>query len=165
MAIFRYKASIPGSKVFMREYEIKGDMTLYDLHEYLTADLDFAPDQMVLFRGLDSAGQVRSEYGLFDMGDGSMDSITVAQTVKAGEETLLYVFDIRKDRYITLAFIGTAEEHPRAHYPRLTAEKGRNPDQFAKGYDDLDQFADATDDIVEDSGVDDGELPEGEEFM
>ena len=40
---------------------------------------------------------VRSEYGLFDMGDGSMDSITVAQTVKAGEETLLYVFDIRKD--------------------------------------------------------------------
>lgn len=165
MAIYKYKASIPGSKVFMREYEVKGDMTLYDLHEYLTADLDFAPDQMVVFRGLDPAGRVCSEYGLFDMGDGSMDSVTIAQTVKNGEPTILYVFDIRKDRYINLAYIDTAEEQPRAHYPRLTAEKGRNPDQFAKGYDDLDQFSDAADEIVEDSGIEDGELPEGEEFM
>jgi hypothetical protein len=51
--VYKYKASIPGSKVFMREYEIKGDTSLYKLHDFLVNDLDFSPDQMVAFRGLD----------------------------------------------------------------------------------------------------------------
>lgn len=165
MAILKYKASIPGSKIFMREYEVREDMTLYDLHEYLVDDLDFAPDQMVIFRGLDAAGNIKSEYGLFDMGDGSMDSVTLSYALKKGEETIQYVFDIRKDRFIILTFIGTSEEHPRAHYPRLTAEKGRNPDQFAKGYEDLDQFAEFSDESTDDSVIEEDELPEGEEYL
>ncbi len=165
MAILKYKASIPGSKVFMREYEVKADMTLYDLHEYLVGDLDFSPDQMVLFRGLSKSGSIKSEYGLFDMGDGSMDSVTLAETLKNDEQTIQYVFDIRKDRCITLTFLEQLLEQPRAHYPRLTAEKGRNPDQFAKGYDDLDQFAELPDETQEDSAIEEDELPEGEEYL
>lgn len=162
--VYKYKASIPGSKVFMREYEIKGETTLYKLHDFLVNDLEFSPDQMVAFRGLDEVENLRSEYGLFDMGDGSMDMVTIEKTIKKGEVSLLYVFDLRKDRVIKLTLMGEVEESRRASYPRLVAEKGRNPEQFASKYDDLDQYSEPMNDSAdEDSSFMDDELPEGEE--
>jgi len=162
--IYRYKASIPGSKVFMREYEIKGETTLYRLHDFLVNDLDFSPDQMVAFRGLDENEKLRSEYGLFDMGDGSMDMVTIEKAIKKGEVNLLYVFDLRKDRVIKLTLMGEVEESRRASYPRLVAEKGRNPEQFANGYDDMDQYSEPMSDSAdEEPSFMDDELPEGEE--
>lgn len=161
--VYKYKASIPGSKVFMREYEIKGDTSLYRLHDFLVNDLDFSPDQMVAFRGLDEGEELRSEYGLFDMGDGSMDMVTVSGTIAKGEVNLLYVFDLRKDRVIKLSLMGEVEESRRASYPRLVAEKGRNPEQFANGYDDLDQYSEPVDDGADEPSFMDDELPEGEE--
>ena len=161
--IYKYRASIPGSKIFMREYEIKGETSLYKLHDFLQNDLDFSPDQMVAFRGLDEGDRFRSEYGLFDMGDGSMDMVTVEKTIKKGEVNLLYVFDLRKDRVIKLTLVGEVEEARRASYPRLVAEKGRNPEQFANGYDDMDQYAEPVDDSSDDLSFMDDELPEGEE--
>ncbi len=167
MAVYRYRASIPGSKVFMREYEIKGNTTLYDLHEYLVEDLGFSPDQMVVFRTLDATEKDRCEYGLFDMGDGSMDCITVDDVIAKKEIHILYVFDLNHNRCIKLTLDGEVAESPRTSYPRLTAEKGRNPDQFAKGYDDLDQFSESADDGGDEVAVDidEEELPEGEEYM
>ncbi len=163
--IYKYRANIPESKIFMREYEIKGDTSLYSLHNFLLNDLGFAPDQMVAFRGLDSKDNLMSEYGLFDMGDGTMDSVTIQKTLSKGETQLLYVFDLRKDKIIKLTFISEVEPAFRASYPRLVAEKGRNPEQFAKKYDDLDQFADPLDDVGEDdSKFMADELPEGEEI-
>ena len=165
MAVYRYRASIPGSKVFMREYEIKGNTSLYDLHEYLLNDMGFSPDQMVVFRGLNSIDKIKSEYGLFDMGDGAMDEVTVQDLIDKEEVAILYVFDLHKDRCIKLSLEGETVEMMRASYPRLVAEKGRNPEQFAKGYDDFDQFIEPVDDGGEDVSIDEEELPEGEEYM
>lgn len=142
---------------------MKGETSLYKLHDFLQNDLDFAPDQMVAFRGLDEQGKFRSEYGLFDMGDGSMDMVTVEKTLAKGEVTLSYVFDMRKDRVINLTFMGDVEQAPRASYPRLVAEKGRNPEQFANGYDDMDQYAEPSDEGTDETLFMDDELPEGEE--
>ena len=161
--VYKYKASIPGSKVFMREYEIKGETSLYKLNDFLINDLDFAPDQMVEFRGADAKGKVKSEYGLFDLGDGSMDMVTIEKTIAKGEEILEYVFDLRKDRVITLTLMGEVAAHPRASYPRLVAEKGRNPEQFADKYDDLDQYSEPMEERDDDSLFLDDELPDGEE--
>lgn len=162
--ILKFKASIPGSKVFMREYEIPAEETLYELNSFLTDDLGFAPDQMVIFRGVDSNGKVRGEYGFFDMGDGSMDAVSVDELIKKGQVTLLYVFDLKKDRYIKLDLIGEVEELLRASYPRLVAEKGRNPEQFAKGYDDFDQIGEPFTDNSEDIVIDEDELPDNGGF-
>ena len=143
---------------------MRGETSLYKFHDFLQNDLEFSPDQMVAFRGLDEGEKFRSEYGLFDMGDGSMDMVTVEKTVKKGEVNLLYVFDLRKDRVIRLTLMGEVEESRRASYPRLVAEKGRNPEQFANGYDDMDQYAEPSMDANEDdSSFMDDELPEGEE--
>ena len=81
-----------------------------------------------------------------------------------GENALLYVFDLRKERVIKLELMGEVEESRRASYPRLVAEKGRNPEQFANGYDDMDQYAEPSMDTNDDdSSFMDDELPEGEE--
>lgn len=160
--IYRFKASIPGSKVFMREYEIKPNTTLYKLHEFLVNDLEFAPDQMVAFKGVNEKGKCTSIYGLIDMGDGTMDAVTIEVAVAKGEVILQYVYDMHNLKIIALEFIGEANEYPRVSYPRLVAEKGRNPDQFEKKYEDFDQYEEPSSDSSEDSFMDD-ELPEGED--
>jgi hypothetical protein len=92
-----------------------------------------------------------------------MDMVTIAKTIGKGEVNLLYVFDIRKDRVIKLSLAGEVEESRRASYPRLVAEKGRNPEQFANGYDDMDQYSEPVDESAEEGSFMDDELPEGEE--
>ncbi|MCI1779190.1 MAG: plasmid pRiA4b ORF-3 family protein [Bacteroidales bacterium] len=138
--ICEYKATIPGSKIFMREYEIDTDISLYALHRFLSSDLEFDPDQIVEFRGVKDNGSMGKEYSVFDFGHGSLDTVSVSATLSAGEHTLLYVYDIRQNRYITLSFEKEAELNPRASYPRLVAERGRNPEQFGKSYEDLEKF-------------------------
>ena len=161
--IYKFKASIPGSKVFMREYEVEGTTTLYEFNEFLVNDLGFSPDQMVVFRGVDKYGEMKSEYGLFDMGDGSMDEVTIERAVKKrGEVELLYIFDLKRSRCIRFDFMETSEELPRISYPRLVAEKGRNPEQFAKGYEDFDQIGESFSENMEGTAIDEDELPENE---
>ncbi len=138
--VYRFKASIPGNKIFMREYEVKGSSSLYALHLYLQNDLGFAPDQIVLFRAIDSKGKVRKEYGLFNLGDGSMDSVTVDKFHNDGFKILEYVYDMFKDRSLQMEIVSTEEELARRAYPRLVAERGKNPDQFSDNYDDFEHM-------------------------
>ncbi|MCK9628114.1 MAG: plasmid pRiA4b ORF-3 family protein [Bacteroidales bacterium] len=143
--VYKFKASIAGNKIFMREYEIRGSMTLYSLHLFLQNDLGFAPDQMVVFRGLNSTDKVKGEYGLFDLGDGAMDSMSLEKVIAKGEIKLQYVYDIYKDKAISLELLSTEEESLRRSYPRLVAEKGRNPEQFSDNYDDFEQMIEMSD--------------------
>lgn len=124
----------------MREYEVRENYSLYSLHLYLVNDLGFAPDQMALFRALDSKGKVKKEYGLFDLGDGSMDSVILSNIINEGYTSLEYVFDMFKERVLLLQQTSIQEELPKRSYPRLIAERGKNPDQFSDNYDDFEQL-------------------------
>ena len=135
--IFRFKATIAGSKTFLRVYEVKASQTLYELHEHIQNELGYAPDQMIEFRTLDKKGKQKHEYGLFDMGDGSIDNISLQALYQNDELSLLYVFDIRNNRAIRLDFMEEDEGNPRKVYPLTIEEKGSAPDQFsAKVIDD-----------------------------
>jgi len=139
---YRFKATIASSKTFLRVYEVKTSQTLYDLHEHIQNDLGYAPDQMIEFRTLDKKGKQKHEYGLFDMGDGSIDNITLQALRQNDELTLLYVFDIRNDRALRLDFMEETEGSPRKVYPLTVEEKGTAPDQFsARTVDDEDEYA------------------------
>ena len=128
--VYQFRATIPESKVFYRVYEIKGDMTLFRFNSYIVDNLGFSPDQMVIFEGYDEKGSLCSEYGLFDMGDGAMDTITFDKVLERGENELHYVFDLRNDRYIKLVYEGETSYLPMRAYPALVEKKGQNPDQF-----------------------------------
>ena len=158
--IHRLKATIDGNKIFMREYEVKGESSLYSFHLFLQNDLGFAPDQMVLFRGLSKTNKQICEFGLFDMGDGTMDKVSVEMAFARGAEFLIYVYNPFKGKGMKLELIGKEEPLSRRSYPRLVAERGRNPDQFSDEYDD---FEPITPHIEGGDSFDPEELSEGEE--
>ena len=187
--VLQFRATIPESKVFYRVYEIKGDMTLFKFNSFIIDNLGFPPDQMVMFEGYDEKGTLCSEYGLFDMGDGAMDTVTFEKVLQRGETELHYLFDLRNDRYIKLVYEGEVSYLPMRAYPALVEEKGQNPDQFRARFeedpavpkfhpvrgldkfaaldDDLDDLDDEDEDDEDDKMFDDGEgeelYDEGEE--
>jgi hypothetical protein len=165
--VYQFRATIPESKIFFRVYEIKGEMTLFRFNSFITDDLGFSPDQMVLFEGYDEKGALCSEYGLFDMGDGAMDTVTFDDVVQRGETELHYLFDLRNNRFIKLVFEGECPFSPMRSYPFLSEEKGQNPDQFRARYEeapavptlhprrDAARFDDPEDDLDDDFDDDD----------
>lgn len=134
--VYQFRATIPESKIFFRVYEIKGEMTLFKFNSFIVDDLGFSPDQMVLYEGYDEAGKLCSEYGLIDLGDGAMDTVTFDSVVQRGETELHYLFDLRNDRYIRLVLEGETSFSPLRVYPCLIDEKGQNPDQFRARYEE-----------------------------
>ncbi|MCL1973749.1 MAG: hypothetical protein FWG54_02900 [Bacteroidetes bacterium] len=136
--IYRYKATLPNRKTFVRVYEIKASTTLYALHLFLQNDLSFAPDQQVFFRSVDDGGKPLNEYGLFDMGNGSMDQVSLEALHQEGVRVFHYVFDIYNGRYLMLQWEGMPEEVPRKTYPRTVLEQGGDLDQFREEHPSLD---------------------------
>lgn len=133
--VYKFKVTLPGNKIFFREYEIKGDTTLFALHKFLVNDLEFAPDQMFAFKGFTKDSKAKSTYGLINYGSGTVDRTTVDMALEKGEEILLYIYDIKKARFLQLTLIEEVEVSPRASYPRVTGERGRLPSQFSSNKD------------------------------
>ena len=94
------------------------------------------------------------------MGDGTMDKVSVEMAFARGAEFLIYVYNPFKGKGMKLELIGKEEPLSRRSYPRLVAERGRNPDQFSDEYDD---FEPITPHIEGGDNFDPEELPEGEE--
>ncbi|MDR0728884.1 MAG: plasmid pRiA4b ORF-3 family protein [Prevotellaceae bacterium] len=128
--IYRFKITFDASKTFFRIYELRGENTLYDFHEHIVNDLNYAPDQIVFFHVKDKTGKALKKYGLFDFGHGSMDEITIDALIARGEKALFYVFDTHSNRALRLTFVETDDELPRKSYPRTVDEKDDAPPQF-----------------------------------
>lgn len=139
--IVKYRATIPASKRFFRDYAFRDGMSLYRVMEFIQNQLGFVPDMMILFQGVTSAGKVSHEYGLFDMGDGSIDNVTLADTLGKEETVLRFVYNLSKNLYIELAFVEECTADPKMTYPCVTDEKGHAPGQFTALYTD-DDFED-----------------------
>lgn len=134
--ILRFRATIPQSKIFYKVYAVKGDMNLFDFNAFILGDLGFAPDQMVIFEGYDEKGVLCGEYGLFDMGDGAMDSVSFGSLVEKGQTEIRYFYDMRNNRYIKLVFEGEETGLTSGIFPMLLDEKGHAPEQFSTSYED-----------------------------
>ena len=96
--------------------------------------MDFPQDQLVLFKALDKDGAVVARYGIFDLGAGTIDSVTLEQTVKAGVASFIYFYDTTNAKSVIVTFEGQAEPRPDAVYPLLVETKGPNPVDFENGY-------------------------------
>ena len=134
--IYKVKATIPISKVFMREFAVRSDMNLFRFNRFLMEELCFSSDQMVIYKAYDSKGICTGQYGMFDLGDGSVDKVTFADLVSRGQMDVVLVYDLRSNRVINLSIEGEIDENPRLSYPATIAEKGHNPSQFADKYED-----------------------------
>ena len=82
--VYKYRITLAGLKGFFRVYLVDGGNSLYTFHKQIRSDLEFPMDQPILFKALDAGGQVVARYALMDIGYGTVDSVTIADTIKAG---------------------------------------------------------------------------------
>ena len=172
--VFKLRVTLSGIKGFFRVYHVNGATTLYTLHKQIRSDLEFPQDQLIMFKALDGAEAVVGRYGLFDLGFGTVDQISLEKAVKAGTASFVYFYDVNNRKSVIITVEG---EEPDARVkpdsPVLTDSKGPNPIEFENGYvayEDLpdeqrhlpgERSSDGLD--LDDEDLDDEDLDEEEE--
>lgn len=132
--IMKYRVSLPGIKGFARVYEIKANSSLYTFSKRMRMDMSFPQDQMVLFKAFDAAGALSARYSVFDLGAGTIDTVTLEQTVKKGETSFVFFYDTTNAKSVNLTFEGVVAERAGVAYPALVESKGPDPIEFEHGY-------------------------------
>lgn len=130
--IYSYRVTLAGIKGFYRIYEMSGATTLYDFHKQMRSDMEFAQDQLIMFKALNDVGGVVARYGLFDLGNGTVDKVTVEQTAKAGVKSFIYFYDVLNKKSVIVTLEGIREGNGGA--PMIVDSKGPNPIEFENGY-------------------------------
>ena len=129
---YKYRVTLAGIKGFYRVYLIDGASTLYSFHKQMRADMEFPQDQLILFKGLDSNGNLVARFGLFDLGAGAVDQISISQTIKNGITSFVYFYDVTNKKSVNIAFEGESPE--KAPSPFIIDSKGPDPIEFENGY-------------------------------
>ncbi|MDD7454776.1 MAG: hypothetical protein PUK70_00755 [Bacteroidales bacterium] len=130
--IYSYRVTLAGIKGFYRIYEMSGATTLYDFHKQMRSDMEFAQDQLIMFKALDDVGGVVARYGLFDLGNGTVDKISVDQTAKAGVKSFIYFYDVLNKKSVIVTLESIREGN--GGVPIIVDSKGPNPIEFENGY-------------------------------
>lgn len=131
--VYRYKVTLAGLKGFFRVYLVNGENSLYKLHKQLQSDLEFPTDQPILFKAMDEEGAVAARYALIDLGFGTVDSVRIKDTIKAGVRSFVYFYDIQAKKNVIITLEGE-EKDAQASSPRLIESKGPIPIEFERGY-------------------------------
>ena len=161
--VLRYRVSLPGIKGFARVYEVKDTTTLYYLHKQMRADMDFPQDQMVLFKSQGETGAVVTRYGIFNLGAGTIDSVTFGQTYRKGEVTFIYFYDTTNAKSVIVTCEGPVEERKGVIYPVLVESKGPNPVEFENGYVAFEDLPDEKRRSIQTGETDDEDLEEDDD--
>ena len=135
MKTYAFKVTLAGLKGFERVYHIGGKMTLYAFHQQMRADLEFPQDQMILFKAFDADGTVSARYGLIDLGQGTVDAVSIDTVLAAGIVRFTYFYDVTNKKSVEIAFQGEAVPGPDENgSPVIVFSKGPNPIAFENGY-------------------------------
>ena len=133
--VFRLRVTLTGIKGFFRIYHVNGATTLYTLHKQMRADMEFPQDQLIMFKALDVEGAVVGRYGLFDLGSGTVDEISLEKVIKAGATDFVYFYDVTNRKSVNITVEGEAEGVAvQPDFPQLAESKGPNPVEFENGY-------------------------------
>lgn len=132
--VYSYKVTLSGIKGFYRIYHLNAENTLYSFHKQMRSDMEFPQDQLILFKAFDQAGAVIARYGLFDLGYGAVDDITIGQVIKKGVHSFTYFYDVTNKKSVQITFEGILEDVKNISSPTLVDVKGPNPIDFENGY-------------------------------
>ena len=92
--VYTYRVTLSGIKGFYRVYKVNAENSLYSFYKQMRDDMEFPRDQVILFKGMDSAENVAARYGLVDLGYGTVDGTTMSQTVKKGVHSFVFFYDV-----------------------------------------------------------------------
>ena len=130
--VYQFRVTLAGIKGFFRVYRMDPSCTLYSFHKQMRADMELPQDQLIMFKALGKDGGVIARYGLFDLGSGTVDMVTVDQAVKAGVASFVYFYDVPNRKSVIVTFEEMDEGTVNA--PVIVESKGPNPIEFENGY-------------------------------
>lgn len=129
---YKYRVTLSGIKGFFRVYKVNANNTLYSFHKQMRSDMEFPADQLILFKELDAEGTVIGRVGLFDLGFGAADQVTLGKTVKDGVASFVYFYDVTNKKSVNITFEGEIPDE--ASMPEIIDTKGPDPIDFENGY-------------------------------
>ena len=133
--VLTFRVTLKGIKGFFRLYYLNAGTTLYTFHKQMLADLEFPQDQLIMFKGLDGDGNVVGRYGLFDLGSGTVDTVTVGECCRKGVTSFVYFYDVTNRKSVIITCEGEAEGlSVPVGFPLLAEVKGPVPLEFENGY-------------------------------
>jgi hypothetical protein len=149
---------------FVREWEVRTDMTLLDLHDFMCDELKYDNSVISSFYISNEEWDKLQQFTSENVGDDSgeilmMEDIQLGAILQQKGDRLIYVFDPFGDRALYLEVAALTLFDPSVNYPRLIDWRGDAPDQFdaslLKGDSDEDFFEDAFDEFADFEGEDD----------
>lgn len=151
--IYKFRIISGDEKAFLREYEISGDKTFLDFHNFIQEDLGYDANQLTSFFITDEQWNKGLELTLIDMENDAgpaavpMESVKLSDLLKHKKERLLYVFDIFSDRCFFMELSDIFEPIPNVNYPICKISVGTPPQQII--IEDI-----SMDDVLEDDDWD-----------
>ena len=130
--VYQFRVTLAGIKGFFRVYHMDPSCTLYSFHKQMRADMELPQDQLIMFKALGKDGGVIARYGLFDLGSGTVDMVTVDQAVKAGVASFVYFYDVPNRKSVIVTF--EEMDEGTVNDPVIVESKGPNPIEFENGY-------------------------------
>ena len=130
----KLKITLPGIKGFLRLYSAGAETTLYTVHNKLRADLEFPQDQLILFKALGAAENVVARWGLFDIGDGAVEDISLRAALDKGVTHFVYFYDVSNKKSVLIYIFEDDSPALRAGKIILVETKGPVPQEFENGY-------------------------------
>ena len=133
--VLRLTVTLSGIKGFYRVYHVNGDTSLYTFHKQMRADMEFPQDQLIMFKGLAADESVVGRYGLFDLGCGTVDGVTLSDAVGKGITHFVYFYDVMNRKSVNISIDGEVEgARAGVDSPYVVETKGPNPIEFENGY-------------------------------
>ena len=133
--VLKYRITLKDIKGFFRVYYVNAQTTLYHFHKQMRSDLEFPQDQLIMFKGLDAEDGVVGRYGLFDLGSGTVDTVTLGQCWKDGVVSFIYFYDVTNKKSVIVTCEGEVEGRSvPPEFPLLVESKGPVPLEFENGY-------------------------------
>lgn len=129
---FKYKVTLKGIKGFYRIYAVNSGNTLYEFHKQMVSDMEFPHDTSILFKALGPMDEVIARYALIDLGYGTVDEVSIDDTIQKGVFSFVYFYDTVNKKSVTITFEGDCDTE--VEKPRLLESKGPDPIEFEKGF-------------------------------
>ena len=120
---------------FIRDFEVPADITLLELHDFITRALGYDECMASFFTADDRWERIR-EFTLMDMGDAGgdgplpMGEVLVGQVIRRLHDRLVWLFDMFANRAYYLEVLDTVQAEAGRKYPRVSFEHASAPDQY-----------------------------------
>ena len=133
--IYKFRLLSSEQDDFLRDFEVRSDQNLYDLHMAIQKNCQYDTTQIASFFLCNNEWEKENEITLFELeepnkGSLVMDSSIFSQHITGLKQKLLYVFDIFNERTFFIEVVEIRDEVSSKSCPFCTLSQGSPPVQI-----------------------------------